>query len=211
MEDDYRQLDQIEHIHHRPDMYVGTTRPQKEQNVWVVDIESQKIILKESVRYSPGLERIFVEAVSNAIDNVWRSKKSDTPSTKIKVNIDKKTGITSVWNDGKSIPIKINKQTGLYNPTMIFGHLLTSSNYDDKKKRMTSGRNGIGVKLTNVFSKEFKIKVSDSTTNQVFKQKWTENMRKEEEHKITQHEEVKNFTEVTWIPELYKCMIFVQV
>ena len=55
-----------------------------------VDIESGKIIQKESVRYSPGLERIFVEAVSNAIDNVWRSKKSDTPSTKIKINIDKK-------------------------------------------------------------------------------------------------------------------------
>ena len=34
MEDDYKQLDQIEHIHHRPDMYVGTTRPQKEKNVW---------------------------------------------------------------------------------------------------------------------------------------------------------------------------------
>ena len=46
MEDDYKQLDQIEHIHHRPDMYVGTTRPQKEQNVWVVDIESGKIIQK---------------------------------------------------------------------------------------------------------------------------------------------------------------------
>ena len=210
MEDDYRQLDQIQHIHHRPDMYVGTTRPQKEKNVWVVDIESGKIIQKESVRYSPGLERIFVEAVSNAIDNVWRSKKSDTPSTKIKINIDKKTGITSVWNDGKSIPIKINKQTGLYNPTMIFGHLLTSSNYDDKKKRMTSGRNGIGVKLTNVFSKEFKIKVSDSTTNQVFKQKWSENMRKESEHKITEHEEVENFTEVTWIPdfEKFKCKVY---
>tara|TARA_B110000977_G_C11085638_1_gene494584 strand:- start:796 stop:915 length:120 start_codon:yes stop_codon:yes gene_type:complete len=30
---------------------------------------------------------------------------------------------------------------------MIFGNLLTSSNYDDKEKRTTGGRNGYGAKL----------------------------------------------------------------
>ena len=41
---------------------------------------------------------------------------------------------------------------------MIFGHLLTSSNYDKEKKiKHVGGRNGYGAKLTNIFSTEFTI------------------------------------------------------
>jgi DNA topoisomerase-2 len=47
---------------------------------------------------------------------------------------------------------------------MIFGHLLTSSNYDDSMKKVTGGRNGYGAKLTNIFSKRFTIETADSKT-----------------------------------------------
>ena len=40
-------------------------------------------------------------------------------------------------------------------PQLIFGELLTSSNYDDSKKRTTGGRNGYGAKLANIFSTKF--------------------------------------------------------
>jgi DNA topoisomerase-2 len=40
-------------------------------------------------------------------------------------------------------------------PEMIFGQLLTSSNYEDNTKKVTGGRNGFGAKLTNVFSSSF--------------------------------------------------------
>lgn len=40
---------------------------------------------------------------------------------------------------------------------MIFGHLLTSSNYEDNKKKVTGGRNGYGAKLANIFSKQFTV------------------------------------------------------
>ena len=43
--------------------------------------------VKKTVTYSPGLERLFIEAMSNAIDNWERSKDSDTPCTKIKIEI----------------------------------------------------------------------------------------------------------------------------
>ena len=39
---------------------------------------------------------------------------------------------------------------------LVFGHLLTSSNYDDQQKKITGGRNGLGAKLTNIFSKKYK-------------------------------------------------------
>jgi len=40
----------------------------------------------------------------------------------------------------------------MFVPEMIFGHLLTSSNYDDSEKKTTGGRNGFGAKLANIFS-----------------------------------------------------------
>ena len=50
----------------------------------------------------------------------------------------------------------------MYVPELIFGHLLTSDNYDDTEKRVTGGRNGFGAKLTNVFSTEFTVECLDA-------------------------------------------------
>ena len=96
--------------------------------------------------------RIFVEIVSNAIDNIYRSEEEKVQMTKIKVSIDKDTGLTTVYNDGGWIPLDTHKETGKPIPELIFGVLLTSDNYDDQKQRSGSGRNGYGAKLTNAFS-----------------------------------------------------------
>ncbi len=50
----------------------------------------------------------------------------------------------------------------MYVPEMVFGHLLTSSNYDDLEKKVTGGRNGYGAKLTNIYSKKFIVETADS-------------------------------------------------
>lgn len=36
---------------------------------------------------------------------------------------------------------------------------MTSTNYDDTEQRVTGGRNGFGAKLTNIYSKMFKVEV----------------------------------------------------
>lgn len=46
-------------------------------------------------------------------------------------------GTIQVWNDGKGIPVHMHSEHKMYIPEMIFGHLLTSSNYDDKQKKVT--------------------------------------------------------------------------
>ncbi|RYG50982.1 hypothetical protein EON67_04265, partial [archaeon] len=38
---------------------------------------------------------------------------------------------------GQGVPIVIHKEHGVYVPELIFGHLLTSSNYDDDEKKGT--------------------------------------------------------------------------
>lgn len=37
-----------------------------------------------------------------------------------------------VYNNGLGIPVEVHKEEGVYVPELIFGHLLTSSNYNDK-------------------------------------------------------------------------------
>ena len=140
---EYNELDMHEHVLKRPDTYIGSVR--KENSIkYISDPNNLYKIISKEVKSSEGLLRIFIEIISNAIDNVWRSKEKDIKCTSIKVNIDKKTGLTVIWNDGYTIPIEKNEQTGLYNPDMIFGKLLTGSNYNDDENRLTSGRNGLG-------------------------------------------------------------------
>ena len=42
-----------------------------------------------------------------------------------------------IWNNGKGIPVIEHKTEKMFVPTMIFGHLLTSSNYDDTERKVT--------------------------------------------------------------------------
>ena len=40
-------------------------------------------------------------------------------------------------NDGKGIPVVEHKEEKMYVPEMIFGTLLTSSNYNDDERKVT--------------------------------------------------------------------------
>jgi len=103
----------------------------------------------------------------------------------------------TIINDGEGIPIEKNDIEGVYNHTLIFGHLLSGSNYDDKQKRFTSGRNGLGAKLVNVFAKKFTVTGVDETKRLQFTQTWTNNMRIVSEPKITKSAK-KSFTSVSF-------------
>ena len=66
----------------------------------------------------------------------------------------------SIYNNGKGIPVVMHKGEKMYVPTMIFGHLLTSSNYNDEEQKVTGGRNGYGAKLCNIFSTKFTVETA---------------------------------------------------
>ena len=76
----------------------------------------------------------------------------------------------SVWNNGRGIPIEMHAKEKMYVPELIFGTLLTSSNYDDNQKKVTGGRNGYGAKLCNIFSTEFTVETACSESGKLFKQ-----------------------------------------
>ena len=200
----YKSLDQRTHVLHRPDMYIGTVKNTNMEYYGAENIEEKDItITKKNGLINPGLHRIFIEIISNTIDNVWRSSTTDTKCTKIKVDIDEDGRIT-VWNDGMTIPIEIDTETGVYNPELIFGKLLTSSNYDDNEDRMTSGRNGLGSKATNIFSKEFSVKIFDPETGHQYVQTWKNNMEEKDKPKITSPKQKLGYTQVSFLPDFEK-------
>ena len=196
---EYRKMDPIQHILERPDMYVGSTRSRKTEEFIVTDEKFH--IEKKKIEISPAFIRIFVEPLSNAIDNVARSK-GKKEATTIKVNINRETGETTIWNDGEVIPIEMHKEEKCYNHTLIFGNLLTGSNYNDEEDRLDiSGKNGLGIKLTSVYSTKFTVEGVDPDCKKKFKQEWKNNMNKALEPKITETKLKKGYTKVTYFPD----------
>src|SRR5947208_17176664 len=88
-----------------------------------------------------------------------KKKKIRDPSTNmIKVRFDNESKMISIYNNGKGILIEIHKELNVVHvPGMLFGQLMTSSNYNDDEKRVTSGRNGLGTKSVNIFSTQFTV------------------------------------------------------
>jgi len=198
IEETYKKVGQVDHILLRPDTYIGDVKLQNE-SMWVYSDSLDKIIEKE-ISYVPGLYKIFDEVLVNAGDRVQEDSTCDT----IKVNIDQTTNTISVWNNGLGIPVKIHQEHNLYVPSLIFGELLTSSNYDDSVERTTGGRNGYGAKLANIYSTFFSVETVDSEEKLKFYQEFKSNMGIKEEPKITKMkaESPKSYTCITFQPDL---------
>lgn len=188
----YQKKDLHEHILHRPSMFIGSVSKVDEE---VYLVENQKFV-KKNVAYVPGFLKIFDEILVNALDHTVRD-----PSVKqIKVTIDKETGVISVFNDGQGIPCVIHKEYLVYIPELIFGNLLTSSNYDDSVERITGGVNGLGSKLVSVFSKKFKVETVDSVNQLKFVQEYSDNMYKKTKPVVTPTKS-KSYTKITFLPD----------
>uniref|UniRef100_A0A1A8U146 DNA topoisomerase 2 n=1 Tax=Nothobranchius furzeri TaxID=105023 RepID=A0A1A8U146_NOTFU len=192
----YQKKTQLEHILLRPDTYIGSVEPVTQQ-MWVYD-ELDGLNCRD-VTFVPGLYKIFDEILVNAADNKQRDKNMN----RIKVSIDVENNTISVWNNGKGIPVVEHKVEKVYVPALIFGQLLTSSNYDDDEKKVTGGRNGYGAKLCNIFSTKFTVETACKESKKVFKQSWYDNMGRSEDAKIKPFDG-EEYTCITFRPDLSK-------
>jgi DNA topoisomerase-2 len=198
VEEKYVKKTHHEHILDVPDTYIGTT-DEKEEDMWIYNLNDDNgaKIIKKTIKYVPGLYKIFDEILVNARDHIVRSKTCNC----IKVNIDKESGQITVWNNGDGIEVEIHKEHNIYIPEMIFGELLTSSNYDKKEKKITGGKNGYGAKLTNIYSKEFEVETLDSNNGKLFYQRWTNNMYDKEKPLIKNAKKSKSYTKISFVPD----------
>src|SRR6056300_1698630 len=95
----------------------------------------------------------------------------------------------------------MHEKEGLWNPELVFGHLLTSTKYDDTQKRIVGGRNGYGAKLANIYSTEFSIVIKDHEAKQMYTQSWSKNMTVCDPPKIKKHSGATSSVAITFTPE----------
>lgn len=175
----YKRLSPREHVLLRPDTYIGGLDP-RSQETWV--LSSDGMALEQAqVTYSQGFLKIFDEILVNAMDQQFAKprKGSRAKTTHISVNIDAESGLINVTNDGVGIPVEYHEEYEAWVPSFIYGELLTGSNFDDDEDagpRFVGGRNGIGAKAANIFSKMFRVRIVDPASKQVFTQTWRDNM-----------------------------------
>lgn len=186
----------VEHILLRPDSYVGPVEKHSEV-CWV--LEGEKFVQK-TLSYSPALLKIFDEILVNAID---RNSLHPEEVTNISVIADLESGAIVVENNGPLGGVCVQKHPteNTWNPELTFGHLLTSTNYNDTQQRVVGGRNGYGAKLANVYSKKFIVTIKDHVNKSKYVQSWENNMTKCNPPKITKYSGEKSSISILFVPD----------
>ena len=203
IEETYTKKTQLEHIYDIPDTYIGSIE-KTDIDTWSYDDFNNKMIYK-NIKYIPGLYKIFDEALSNAYDQYIRMLENVNKIYKvntIKVNFDIDNNIISVYNDGKGIDIIQHKEFKIWIPELIFGNLLTSTNYDKNEIKQCAGRNGYGIKLNAIFSIKFKITTIDYERKLKYEQVFENNLSKINPPTISPSNDTKPYTLIEFSPDL---------
>lgn len=175
-------------------------------------------IVNKTINYNPGLERIIVEIKSNIEDNKWRSQEAGIAMKRIEVDVDldpnsETYGWFTFTNDGKHIPVAkekydfVDHRTGntvveeLYPAQLFFGEMLAGTNFEGDATRKTSGRNGIGSKAANIFSKHFTVTHFDPVNSMLFTQKYHNNATVREPPVITKQKGKLGYTTISFLPD----------
>lgn len=196
-------LDEISMMLLRPDTFVGSIE-QKTLRTYVFDDVNLNPVFRE-VTYSPALLKCVDEILQNCYDHSKRPEGQHL--NRVDVTINQMTGAISI-EDNAGIPVEKHpladvdpaKYSG-YIPCIIFGSLRSSTNYNDSDKREGGGRNGLGSKLTNIFSSMFQVDTCDGKNK--YTKTYTNNRRDETEPKISKG--TKRGTKISFIPD-YKVL-----
>lgn len=170
----YRKHTHREHILSLPDTYIGSIENTTE-DLFVVNGEA---FVETSIsNFNPGFYKLFDELLVNAHDHVVRLKQKGSSNPVKHIEISVVDGSTIVIkNDGESIDVDKHPEYGVYIPQMIFGELLTSTNYDKTEKKLVGGKNGYGVKLVNIFAKKLLLTIVDDKRQMKYTQTFENNM-----------------------------------
>lgn len=181
----YRLLDEVEHVLARPGMYLGQTGVQRSQE-WV---QRDGGFVREEVECSPALLKLFDEIVTNSVDESARNPKLN----EVRVEIGHELSV----EDNGGIPVVKHPQHGVLVPEMVFSNLRAGSNFDDSEDRVVAGTHGLGSTLTNIFSSSFTVRTADGKRS--FEQTFTANMSARTRPKVAASR--KRFTRVSFVPD----------
>ena len=201
----YQKLTDREHILKKPDTYIGTIENTEHVDYLFNDVGDG--VSHREFQYIPGLYKLFDEGIVNCRDHVIRQSQAvkDNVANALPVsNIDisiSDDGIITMTNDGNGIDVAQHPEYKLWIPEMIFGHLRTSTNYDEKKKEKTvGGKNGFGFKLVLIWSSWGKIETIDHIRGLKYVQEFKNNLTEIGKPSITKCKN-KPYTKVSFKPD----------
>ena len=218
----YQKMTDREHILKKPDTYIGTIEP-TETMEYIMDAPAvapatngdaaataaaPALLTRRSITYIPGLYKLFDEGMVNMRDHVVRQaqavadgKPDALPVTTLEVEIDPADGTIHMTNDGNGIDVAQHPEHKLWIPEMIFGHLRTSTNYDEnKKEKIVGGKNGFGFKLVLIWSVWGRVETVDHIRGLKYTQEFKNNLT-EIVPPIVTKTKVKPYTRVSFRPD----------
>jgi DNA topoisomerase-2 len=194
----YQRKTHREHILSLPDTYIGSIETATEE-VFVRDGDNFK---SATIPVNPGFYKLVDELLVNAHDQVirLRQKNSENPVKHIEVYIVGEGTTFVIRNDGEPIDVAQHPEHKVWIPQMIFGELLTSTNYNKDEKKLVGGKNGYGVKLVNIFAKHMNVHVQDAGRQLSYMQTFHDNMTKVEEP-VVKKSKSKSSVQIDWTPD----------
>jgi DNA topoisomerase II len=230
IEEQFGRKTPLEHVLLRPGMYVGACERLPPNSCWVLEptppppqvegsISTKKAIdndfgvtakappfrvVRKEYGIVPALIKVFDEILVNASDNRLRDPiNCSRLDITIDPGSDHRPPQIRIYNNGKGIPIQIHKGEKMFVPELVFGTLMTGSNFADSEKRLTGGKNGFGAKLTNIFSKRFTVETLDSDSRQHYTQTWYDNMTESSKPEIVTVPSIEeDYTCITFEPDV---------
>ena len=169
---------------------------------------SASALTRRNITYIPGLYKLFDEGMVNMRDHVVRQaqavadgKPDALPVTTLEVEIDPVDGTIHMTNDGNGIDVAQHPEHKLWIPEMIFGHLRTSTNYDEnKKEKIVGGKNGFGFKLVLIWSVWGRVETVDHIRGLKYTQEFKNNLSEIGAPVITKSK-VRPYTRVSFRPD----------
>ncbi len=122
-------LDDIEHVRLRPAMYIGGTGRE-------------------------GLHHLVWEIVDNAVDEVMNGYASQ-----IAVTLSRDARTVTVADNGRGIPVGINKKLGISALTIALTYLKASGKFDSASYKTSGGLHGVGASVVNALSSSLSARV----------------------------------------------------
>ncbi|EQA7786844.1 ATP-binding protein [Acinetobacter baumannii] len=146
IKNEIKMLSDKEHVLKRPGMYVGSTSSE----------EYERFLFGKftKLKYVPAIVKLIEEIRDNAIDEAVRT--NFKYANKISVSI--KDNLVVVEDNGRGIPqaiVTTPEGTQIPGPVAAWTRTKAGGNFGDDAERKTSGMNGVGSSLTNIFSKSF--------------------------------------------------------
>lgn len=184
-------LDEISHMLIRPDTFIGSV---ESITINTYTFDESGAVKWRDLTYCPALLKLFDEVIQNCSD--FSKTPGGSKLNRIDVGISMLTGEISVLDNG-GIPVEMHPTYGKYVPCLIFGELRSGTNYDDTQKRKGGGRNGLGAKLTNIFSSHFKVETADGKNK--YEKIYESNRRDEYDPVIAKSK--SNYTKISFIPD----------